>query len=103
MKLSPGLPRSAASKAGDFYACPGVEFTDVLGNRWAAWGTKVIYPPDVFRSRQLEMCERVSRISFPIHFNKGFQRIQRVLRSGVSNDVNVNLVTCGIYSGEGFP
>jgi len=42
---------AAASKAPDFYACPGVEFTDVLGNRWATWGEKVIYPRDTFEYR----------------------------------------------------
>ncbi|HUS80328.1 MAG TPA: hypothetical protein VM283_03605, partial [Armatimonadota bacterium] len=34
----------AAASTGDFYACPGVEYTDSLGIRWAAWGEKVIYP-----------------------------------------------------------
>jgi hypothetical protein len=33
-----------ASETDGFYACPGVEFTDVLGNRWAFWGEKVVYP-----------------------------------------------------------
>ncbi len=42
---------AAASKGQDFVACPGVEFTDVLGNRWAAWGQKVIYPPADFEYR----------------------------------------------------
>jgi len=39
------------SKAPDFVACPGVEYTDVLGNRWAAFGEKVIYPPSHFDYR----------------------------------------------------
>ncbi len=33
-----------ASKAGEFYACPGVEFTDGIGCRWAFWGEKVVFP-----------------------------------------------------------
>ncbi|MBL7222760.1 MAG: hypothetical protein ISS72_02805, partial [Candidatus Brocadiae bacterium] len=40
-----------ASQDPQFVACPGVEFTDVLGNRWAAWGEKVIYPPATFAYR----------------------------------------------------
>ena len=39
-----------ASKAADFYACPGVEFTDSAGNRWAMLGDRVIYPPATFTS-----------------------------------------------------
>lgn len=39
---------AAASKSGDFYACPGVEFTDGLGTRWAFWGEKVVYPDEGF-------------------------------------------------------
>ena len=42
---------AAASKGPDFVACPGIEFTDVLGNRWAAFGTKIIYPPSHFEYR----------------------------------------------------
>ena len=37
------------SKRGDFYACPGVEFTDGIGNRWAAWSPKVNWPETSFR------------------------------------------------------
>lgn len=37
---------AAASAAGDFYACPGVEFTDGIGNRWAFWGEKVVFPEE---------------------------------------------------------
>jgi hypothetical protein len=44
--------QSDCAKAGaeDFYACPGVEFTDSLGVRWAVWGEKVMYPEDAFES-----------------------------------------------------
>ena len=42
---------AAASEDPDFVACPGVEYTDVLGNRWVAWGSKVIYPPATFEYR----------------------------------------------------
>ena len=35
---------AAASQGGDFYACPGVEFSDGLGNRWALWGPTVVWP-----------------------------------------------------------
>jgi len=31
-----------------FYACPGVEFTDDLDNRWAIWSERVAYPPAQF-------------------------------------------------------
>ena len=41
----------AAASGDDFIACPGVEYTDTLGNRWAAWGDKVIYPPAHFAYR----------------------------------------------------
>lgn len=47
-----GLKRDCeAASDDDFYACPGVEFTDALGIRWAAWGEKVIYPPPVMPQR----------------------------------------------------
>jgi len=36
---------AAASKDADFIAMPGIEYTDVCGNRWAAWGDKLIWPP----------------------------------------------------------
>jgi len=38
-----------ASKAGDFYACPGIEFSDGIGNRWAFWGEKVVWPDATFK------------------------------------------------------
>ncbi len=44
----------AAVSDDDFYACPGVEYTDGLGVRWAAWGEKVIYPAPVARIRDRE-------------------------------------------------
>ncbi len=37
----------AAASDESFYACPGVEYTDAHGIRWAAWGEKVIYPPPI--------------------------------------------------------
>jgi len=38
----------AAASGADFYACPGIEFSDGLGNRWAFWGEKVVYPDTTF-------------------------------------------------------
>jgi len=32
----------------DFYACPGVEFSDDLGNRWAIWGERIVFPQAQF-------------------------------------------------------
>lgn len=37
-----------ASAAGDFYACPGIQFTDAAGIRWALWGESIVYPPKTF-------------------------------------------------------
>jgi len=31
-----------------FCACPGLEFSDDLGNRWAIWGERVVFPPAQF-------------------------------------------------------
>jgi len=39
-----------ASKDGDFYACPGIEFTDGVGNRWAFWGEAIVWPEASFQS-----------------------------------------------------
>lgn len=39
---------AAASAAGDFYACPGVEFSDGLDNRWVVWGEKITFPEQTF-------------------------------------------------------
>ena len=33
----------------DFYACPGVEFSDDLGNRWAIWSERIVFPPKSFQ------------------------------------------------------
>ncbi|MBM4046184.1 MAG: hypothetical protein FJ279_13820, partial [Planctomycetes bacterium] len=41
----------AAASSDDFYACPGVEFSDSLGVRWAAWGEKVVFPEDSFTDK----------------------------------------------------
>jgi len=30
---------------GDFYAAPGIQFTDGAGIRWAIWGENFVYPP----------------------------------------------------------
>jgi hypothetical protein len=32
-----------------FHACPGIEFTDGIGNRWAFWGEKIRWPHDTFQ------------------------------------------------------
>ena len=45
------LKSDCAAASGDaFYACPGVEFTDNLGVRWATWGEGVVWPEDSFES-----------------------------------------------------
>ena len=40
---------AAVSGTGEFYACPGIEFADGLGNRWAFWGEKIVYPEATFK------------------------------------------------------
>ena len=40
---------AAVSKDSGFYACPGIEFTDGVGNRWAFWGERVRFPRTSFR------------------------------------------------------
>jgi hypothetical protein len=40
----------AAASNDDFYACPGVEFTDNLGVRWVTWGEGVVWPEESFES-----------------------------------------------------
>ncbi len=32
-----------------FYAVPGVEFADHLGNRWATWSDRISYPPETIK------------------------------------------------------
>lgn len=32
-----------------FYACPGVEFIDGMGNGWAMWADRIRFPPSVFK------------------------------------------------------
>ncbi len=44
----------AAASTNDFYACPGIEFTDGIGNRWAMWGEKILFPPATFKQRDRE-------------------------------------------------
>lgn len=41
-----------ASQDGGFYACPGIEFTDGIGNRWAFWGEALVWPEASFQSGQ---------------------------------------------------
>jgi len=41
-----------ASQDGGFYACPGIEFTDGLDNRWAFWGEAIVWPEASFQSGQ---------------------------------------------------
>ncbi|MDD5704814.1 MAG: hypothetical protein PHR35_02735, partial [Kiritimatiellae bacterium] len=43
---------AAASTIGDFYACPGIEFTDGIGNRWAMWGERIAFPAASFNDGQ---------------------------------------------------
>ncbi len=42
---------TAASEQGVFYACPGIEFTDGIGNRWVIWGGKVVWPEATFQDK----------------------------------------------------
>lgn len=42
---------AAASKDPAFCAAAGIEYTDAAGNRWAAWGQKLVYPPAEFEYR----------------------------------------------------
>ena len=37
-----------ASADPSFYACPGIEFTDGIGNRWAFWGERITFPVSTF-------------------------------------------------------
>ena len=37
------------ASAADFYACPGLEFTDDLDNRWAIWSERVRFPQASFK------------------------------------------------------
>jgi len=41
---------AGASQDGTFYACPGLEFTDGIGNRWAFWGETLVWPEASFAS-----------------------------------------------------
>ncbi|MBM3498743.1 MAG: hypothetical protein FJX74_08735, partial [Armatimonadetes bacterium] len=38
----------AAASTDAFYACPGVEFTDDLANRWAIWSERIEFPQAQF-------------------------------------------------------
>jgi hypothetical protein len=37
------------ASTADFYACPGVEFSDDLANRWAVWSERIIFPQRSFK------------------------------------------------------
>lgn len=41
----------AAVSDDDFYACPGVEYTDTLGVRWVRFGQKVVYPQQTLHDK----------------------------------------------------
>ncbi|MEO6908347.1 MAG: hypothetical protein ABI210_10705, partial [Abditibacteriaceae bacterium] len=41
-----------AASTDDFYACPGVEFSDSLGVRWATWGESVVWPETSFTDKE---------------------------------------------------
>ena len=43
---------AAASKDGEFYACPGIEFYDGLGTRYAIWGEKIVFPEKEFTDKK---------------------------------------------------
>lgn len=43
---------AAASKQGEFYACPGLEFYDGLGTRYAIWGDKILFPEKEFGDKK---------------------------------------------------
>jgi len=47
-KLAQLKAECAAAAADGFYACPGVEFTDDLGNRWAIWSERIEFPQAQF-------------------------------------------------------
>ncbi|HEY3418900.1 MAG TPA: hypothetical protein VGM23_18655, partial [Armatimonadota bacterium] len=47
----------AAASTDDFYACPGVEFTDGIGIRYALWGEKVLFPPATYKEDKREYVE----------------------------------------------
>ncbi|MBI2299282.1 MAG: hypothetical protein HYU66_10140 [Armatimonadetes bacterium] len=37
------------ASTADFYACPGVEFGDELGDRWAIWSERIVFPQESFK------------------------------------------------------
>ncbi|MGD0039698.1 MAG: hypothetical protein ABSE84_04625, partial [Isosphaeraceae bacterium] len=37
------------ASGADFYACPGVELSDDLGNRWAIWSERIVFPQRSFK------------------------------------------------------
>ena len=46
------------ASTADFYACPGVEFTDDLANRWAIWSDRIVFPQRSFRRAYGETSEK---------------------------------------------
>jgi len=38
-----------AASDDTFYACPGVEFSDDLDNRWAVWSERIVYPQTTYK------------------------------------------------------
>jgi hypothetical protein len=36
-----------------FYACPGLEFSDEMGNRWAIWSDRVVFPEAEFKRQYI--------------------------------------------------
>ncbi len=63
-----------ASAAGDFYASPGVQFTDGAGIRWAIWGERLVYPSETFKPK-------VSNRIYPLWDG------QRILARGAYMDI----------------
>lgn len=47
-----------AASTDSFYACPGLEFSDDLANRWAIWGDRVIFPQAQFNRAYGETNEK---------------------------------------------
>ncbi len=48
-----------------FYACPGVEFTDSAGIRWATWGERVVWPANTkkpVRGRPAKLWDEKNKI-----------------------------------------
>ena len=48
-KLKKLIAECKAVSNDEFYACPGVEFSDAAGNRWTAWSERIKWPVDTFK------------------------------------------------------